>query len=304
MRLKSLFTTASVAALGFVGAASADNNTLFVEQIQSNNFVDASQSGFGNETYASQDGNFNTGNASVTGNNNRALLIQQGNRNSGGWSSQGAATGNNNAIGVVQTTNQNFAGLSFQQGGADNSQIFVRQRGGNGNYVGNGAPIDAGTNPGNSTVGNGAQNGSTRPLSNDGVDGSLLVGSVPTTGDQNAKTFGNFNRIGIDQNGAGNALALNVDGDFNRVGGSANSALFDLALGDFASGFYSGGDDIAPGENQFGVGGLATQDGNNNTGLIDIVGSSNAVGFAQIGNNNVNEVRVNGSNNVAVAYQN
>ena len=124
--------------------------------------------------------------------------------------------------------------------------------------------------------------------------------AVPTTGDQNGRVHGTANRVGVLQDGGVNALALNVEGNGNRVGGNGGGAV---DLNTFAGTFFSGTPDIAPGENQFGVSGLASQVGNFNTGVIAISGDSNAVGFSQTGNDNVNEVYVNGNGNLAGANQ-
>lgn len=108
--------------------------------------------------------------------------------------------------------------------------------------------------------------------------------------------------MGIIQDGASNALALSVSGDGNKVGGSSLSGPVDL--NSFTSGgFFTGTSTVDPADSQFGIDGLASQNGNDNTGVIAISGNDNAVSFSQSGNSNVNEVYVRGSNNLAIANQ-
>ena len=304
--MRKMILSASALVLGLAaGSVSADSNKLFIEQVGSNNFVDGNQSGVVNQTFAVQNGNYNTGNAATNftsgSNNNRALLKQDGNRNIGGWSSQsGTPAFSNNTIGIVQDTNQNFAYLNNQGGPTTNSEIFIEQTGGNGNYVGNGASVT-------SASGNGASNGATLAFTNPGVDNSLIEGgssvfNVPVTAsDSNARVHGNNNSVGVIQDGAANALALNVVGNDNRVGGDGMTGSVDLNSFTNSGNFFSGMSTVdttgayTPG--------IASQDGNDNTGVIAIAGNSNAVSFSQYGNNNVGEVYVGGNGNLAVANQ-
>ncbi|WP_404375569.1 hypothetical protein [Vreelandella aquamarina] len=308
--MRKIILSASVLALGLAaGTANADNNRLFIEQVGDNNFLGANQDGTNNETYAVQNGNFNSGGASTdvgpgTNNNNQVLLKQDGNRNIGAWSFQSGTLGfGNNTIGIVQETNQNFAGLSNQDGPTTNSQIFIKQTGGNGNYVGNGASVS-------SNSGNSASNGSTVGFTNPGVDISLVEGSsvysLPTSGDSNGRIHGDGNAVGVIQSGAANALAINVVGNNNRVGGAGTLGVMTgpVSLNEFTdSGNYFSDSPTVDPTGVFTLDGIASQDGNNNTGVIAITGNSNAVSFSQAGNNNVNEVYVSGTGNLAVANQ-
>lgn len=307
--MRKLILGASAIALGLAaGSASADNNSLFIEQVGANNFLGANQDGTNNETYAVQNGNFNSGGASTdvgpgANNNNQALLKQDGNRNIGAWSFQTGTSGfGNNTIGIVQETNRNFAGLTNQGGPTTNSQIFIKQTGGNANYVGNGAPVS-------DASGNSAGYGSTLAFTNTGVDDSLLEGSsvysLPSSGASNGRVHGDGNAVGVIQSGAANALALNVVGNNNRVGGDGTlgNATGAVDLNDFTGGSYFGGSPTVDPTDVFSLNGMASQDGNNNTGVIAIAGDNNAVSFSQAGNSNVNEVYVNGTGNLAVANQ-
>lgn len=308
--MRKMTLSASALILGLAaGSAVADSNTLFIEQVGSNNFVDGNQDGSNNETYVVQDGVYNSGFAATDftsgSSNNRVLLKQDGGGNMGGniggWSSQsGASAFSNNTIGIVQETTRNFASLSNQQGSTTNSQIFIRQTGGNHNYVGNGAPTGTHYN----VTGNNSTNGLTVAFSNPGVNSGLLEGSsvfaVPISNNPNGVVRGDGNAVGVVQDGSYNALALNVDGNNNKVGGNAMSGSVDL--NNFGNNFFSNASEVDT-TGPYELNGIASQDGNDNTGVIAILGNSNAVSFSQAGNNNVGEVYVNGTGNLALANQ-
>lgn len=309
MRFTKLLTTASALALGatlMAGTAWADDNSLFMEQVGDNNFAGGSQSGVLNETYVKQNGSFNTAGASTglapTSNRNSALILQNGNRNSANWSFLGGPDNSfsRNTLGIVQDTNRNFAGFKMKDTPSIvDTTIFVKQTGGNENYVGNGAPITSGGQ--NDTVGNSAPNGQTAPLTLAGVNTANIVGSsvytVPVSGNQTASVHGDDNFFGIVQDGANNAFAVMVNGNNNVIGGGLPTTDLNSESGtSFFNGFAAVGGSLP-------VTGLASQQGSSNTGVVAQDGNFNAVSFMQTGNNNVGEVYQSGTGNFSVAHQ-
>lgn len=312
MRIRTLLTTASAMALSFgvmAGAASADDNKLFVEQVGNANFEGSAQLGSNNETFVSQQGSLNSAGASASegnagsANNNRVLVDQNGNRNLAAMSFvSGANRFDQNMVGIVQNTSRNYTNLNLTQdragtNGVFNSTIYVEQGGSSENFVG-------GTDAVSTDVGNGQFAGQ---ITNDGVSNASLEGSTATGQVGFGLIRGQDQFFGLVQDGFSNAFAVSMDGQGNEIGGSGgNSATArDLNTGTNTGSFFSGDTTIdAPGgAGSFGVSGLAQQVGTDNVGVVSVSGTNNAVGFSQTGNSNVAEVYQQGNNNNASAVQ-
>lgn len=301
MRFRTLFSTASVFAVAMAGAAAADGNSLFVEQVGTANFGGGSQAtGNNNEGFIQVDGNANTAGFGLTkvgagsANRNDTLISVTGNRNVAEWGIFNDQDGPmlRNDIGLVTTGSQNFASFigtgNFNDALTD-STIFVEQTG-NFNYA-----SDSQSSGGSFTTGNSAHPGA----------GSLTRADFSTfglDGPANA-TFqagvinGDGHFIGLRQNGNGNAMQMSVTGGNNTLGGFLPVAQGSASQVDFngytSTAYFDADTTFASLDNA-----LAIQDGDNNVGVVQMAGFDNDVQFAQTGNNNVAEAYQEGNGNV------
>lgn len=302
MQFRTLLTTASAAVLALgtmAGAAQADSNKLFMEQVNSANFAGATQEGNGNETYVSQTGNRSSAGAGFKGNNNDGLIVQESNNNRADWSFETAGGGgiSGNTFGIVQKGgNENFAGINTQ-GAPTNSIIFIEQDGAR-NEVGGGTSF-------NTAVGN--SNVTSANITTAGLTASF-VGPVDSGvadlagGNANlSRVEGDGHFIGLTQfGGNNNVVAMDVRGSGNTIAG-ANTGGPSTLNDRTATSFFDSPDALTP--TAGGVSGLGEQQGFNNQAVLVQEGANNTINFAQIGNNNVSETYENGSGNLAVARQ-
>ena len=308
MRLKSLFTTASVAALGFAGAVSAGNE-LVVDQIGSDNFNDSGQSGSNLET----------------------LIQQNGNYNSSSMSNAGAASANDN-LALRQDTSGNYATYGGDAGGSANNDFAVIQEGGNFNSAAvnvgggnsNGNQVGIAQNGGQNTVGGGAGGNNDRGFGGGTVSFSQTAltmsqnSSNPLTLSADAQFEGTNNFVGMEQLGFQNVTALAVNGNNNSIMGSTSSnspvsgrASIDFN-GDFGSASIFDGSptidgqarsaSLTPGGGVSGyvdtvTGNFAVQDGNYNEAVLQQDGNNNIIAWGQRGSFHTAEITQVGNNN-------
>jgi hypothetical protein len=302
MRFSSLFTTASVFAVALAGAAAADDNSLFVEQVGTANFGGGNQAnGNNNEGYIQADGNANTAGFGLTKsgagtpNRNDTLVKVTGNENIAEWGIFNDQDGEmrRNDIGLVQSGNQNFSQYIMTGNFSDaltDTTLFVEQTG-NFNYA-----SDTQSSGGSTTTGNGGHPGA----------GSLTLadfGSFGLEGPDNAAfqagvINGSGHFIGLRQNGDGNAMQMSVTGGNNTLRGFGPVAEGSASQGSFngytkSGSFFDGDTTFASLSNA-----LAIQDGNSNVGVVQMAGFDNDVQFAQTGNNNTAEAYQQGNGNV------
>ncbi|MGM0824318.1 MAG: hypothetical protein ACQEUY_06320 [Pseudomonadota bacterium] len=296
MRKMTLSVSALVLGLA-AGSASADSNSLFIEQVGDNNFGGGSQSsGNDNEGYIQAFGDNNTASFALTkpsagvANRNDVLVKVTGNRNLAqfGFNDQDGQMLRND-IGLVANgyanVNQYELTGNFNTALTDTT-LFVEQTGDN-NFSSDSQEVGGSTNAGGG--------GATVALPNFGSFG--LEGPDNATA-QSGVINGDGHFIGLRQDGSNNAMQMSVTGTSNTIRGfstdpgSASQSDFN---GYTDSGnFFDNDTSFASLDDT-----LAHQNGDFNVGVIQVQGADNDVQFAQTGSFNTAEVYQQGNGNIS-----